>query len=417
MNPFEMRVGPGAGKIRRHAPLRGAMAKVWGPKDVARANLLKGRDVVGAQDRLMPVGSGRAARIHNPGPGVGRLVHAPQAHALPPSAPPVAAMPPAPLGAPARIGKGPFDVSAPGEREERINPVLQWLGTRGKDMINEAISTKASALPLLDGLTYLFDIPYEGPGGASLAADVYRPKDACADPLPIVAFVHGGGLVMGSRKINREYAELVAERGYVVFVPEYRLLEEVDAVGEIADICAGLAYLEAHAAEFGGDPARVLIAAESAGAFPALYATALLGSPSLRDAFGIDAPELSARGLACFGGMLYTTESDPVGLAYRRAMYGGLLRDEGFMELMNPEDPRVESSLPPVLQVTSRADFLKSYTLRYDKALEEAGHAHRLIYYEEGKELTHAFPSLRPELPQSREVLDELEAWFKELCA
>ncbi len=122
-----------------------------------------------------------------------------------------------------------------------------------------------------------------------------------------MVFVHGGGLFVGSRKGNREYVERVAERGYVVFVPEYRVLEETDGIGSIADVCAGLSYLASHAPEYGGDLTRVMVNAESAGAFPALYATAVLGSSYLQEAFDIQAPELYVRGLACFGGMLYTT--------------------------------------------------------------------------------------------------------------
>ena len=296
-----------------------------------------------------------------------------------------------------------------------MSPAVQWLGTKSKDIMDRVMTAKASGRLLPAGLVCIDDVSYEGPDGTPLVADVYRPKDSSADPLPIVVFVHGGGLFVGTRKTNREYAELMAERGYVVFVLEYRVLEETDAVGEIADVCAGLSYLASHASEFGGDLTRVLINAESAGSFPALYATAVLGSVYLQEVFGIHAPELCVRGLACFGGMLYTTSDDPFGFVYHRAAYGELLRDKDFMELMNPEDPRVESSLPSVLQVTSGADFLKAHTLRYDEALERAGHDHRLIYYEEGAELTHAFPSLRPELPQSKEVLDGLDAWFRGL--
>jgi len=200
-----------------------------------------------------------------------------------------------------------------------------------------------------------------------------------------------------------------------VFVPEYRLIDEADGIGSIADVCAGLSFLKAVAADLGGDLSRILIIGESAGGLLALYATALLGSPLLQKALGIAAPDLHARALACFGGMLYTANIDPLGLVYRRDMYGERLSDKKFMELMNPENPRVESYLPPVLQVTSGADFLKSYTLRYNKALAMAGHDHRLIYYKDGKDLKHAFPSLRPDLPQSKEVLDALDAWFKGL--
>lgn len=296
-----------------------------------------------------------------------------------------------------------------------MNPILKYLATKGKARMVKAISTEASTHPLRDDLVYREDLAYEGVDATPLAADVYRPQDASADPLPIAMFVHGGGLFVGSRKANRTYAELVAERGYVVFVPEYRLIDATDGIGEISDVCAGLAYLKSHAAEFGGDLGRLLVIGESAGAFLSLYATALSASPALQEALGVEAPELSVRTLACFGGMFYTFGCDPIGLVYRRDLYGERLRDKRFMELMNPEDSRVESVLPPVLQVTSDADFLESYTLRYDEALAKAGHDHRLLHYKKDKELVHAFPSRCPDLPQSRQVLDELDTWFREL--
>lgn len=296
-----------------------------------------------------------------------------------------------------------------------MNLVLNYLCTSGKARFAEVISTQAKEHPVPDNLTCLEDLAYEGPDGASLAADVYRPKNTSADPLPIAVFVHGGGLFVGSRKANREYAELVANRGYVVFIPEYRLIDETDGIGSISDVGAGFSFLSDHAAEFGGDLSRVLVIGESAGGFLSLYATALSSSRQLQVAMGLEPPKLHARGLALFGGMLYTCRFDPIGLVYRRSMYGERLNDEHFKELIDPEDPRVMSYLPPVFLVTSGADFLESYTLRFNNALSLAGHDHRLVYYKKGKELVHAFPSLHPELPQSLEVLDALDDWFKSL--
>ena len=296
-----------------------------------------------------------------------------------------------------------------------MNFILKYLATNGKERMAKMISTDEEEHPLPDDLTLIEDLAYEGPDGASLAADVYRPKDTSADPLPIAVFLHGGGLFVGDRKANRTYAELLAQRGYVVFVPEYRLIDKADAIGEITDVCAGLSYLKDHADEFGGDLSRILMIGESAGGYLALYATALLGSPYLEATLGIKAPELSVRGLAMFGGMLYTSRFDAIGLVYRRDLYGDRLEDESFMELMDPEDPRVELMLPPVLQVTREEDFLQSYTLRYNEALAKAGHDRRLIYFKNGKELTHAFPSLLPKLPQSKEVLNALDTWFRSL--
>ncbi len=296
-----------------------------------------------------------------------------------------------------------------------MNFVLNYLTTKGRESFAELVSTEAKDHSLPDDLALHADLDYKGPDGAPLAVDVYRPKDASADPLPIAMFVHGGGLFVGSRKANQVYVELLAQRGYVVFVPEYRLIDETNAIGSISDVCAGLSFLKDHAAEFGGDLNRVLVIGESAGGYLSLYATALLKSPQLRAELGIEPPDMSVRGLACFGGMFYTSNFDLIGLVYRRELYGEHLDDAHFRELLNPEDPRVVNNLPPTFLVTSGADFLKRYTLRLNEALAMAGRDHRLIYYPEGKELVHAFPSLHPELPQSLEVLDQLDIWFRGL--
>jgi acetyl esterase/lipase len=299
-----------------------------------------------------------------------------------------------------------------------MNFVLRYLSTNGKDRMAELISTQTTQHPLPDYLVEYSDLSYAGPDNTLLEADVYRPKDTTLDPLPIVVFVHGGGFVVGSRKANRDYVEKLADRGYVVFVPEYRLLDESDGKGAlagIADVCASLSYLKDNAERFGGDLSRLFVIGESAGAFLAVYAIALLSSPLLRQKLAIEMPNLWVKGLACFGGMFYTSSLDMIGLVYKRSMFGDRLDDRDFMELMNPEDPRVEGTLPPVFQVSSKADFLRSYTLKYNDALTKVGHDHKLIYYKRGDKLTHAFPSLHPELPESKEVLDRLDEWFRSL--
>ena len=45
----------------------------------------------------------------------------------------------------------------------------------------------------------------------------------------------------------------LARRGYIVFIPDYRLVPETDIFGQISDILDALAVIEAKAAEFGGN--------------------------------------------------------------------------------------------------------------------------------------------------------------------
>ncbi len=159
----------------------------------------------------------------------------------------------------------------------------------------------------------------------------------------------------------------------------------------------------------GGNPEKITVIAESAGALLSVYALASTKSDTIREALSCPPVSISVDMLACFSGMFYTTERDLIGLVYPRNIYGERFKDREFMEYMNPENTEVMDNLPHMLLTSSDADFLKHYTLRYEKALRRAGHSCELIYYNAGnKELTHAFPALKPHLPESGEILKRI---------
>ena len=267
-----------------------------------------------------------------------------------------------------------------------------------------------------DGVEEVLDVPFQGEGDCPLAVDIFRPKAYSASPLPAVIMVHGGGLVVGTRKLSRSFCENLAELGFLVFAPDYRLVPEADALGEIGDVFAALSFVSGALAAYGGDPDRVALASESAGSFLSVYASAAAASPLLREAFGLSpAPPLTIRGLACFSGMFYTARKDGVGLLYTGNLYGERKKDPAFMRFMNPEDPGVMDALPPLFLVGSEADFLHGYTERYAAALRRAGHPCELVYFQDNPALTHAFPALKPDLPESREVLLRLAQWLRNL--
>ena len=263
-----------------------------------------------------------------------------------------------------------------------------------------------------DGVLEYLDMPFQGAGGVPLAVDIFRAKARDLRPLPVVIMIHGGGLVVGTRKLSRTFCEKLAARGFLVFAPEYRRLTETDVFQEIGDVAAALASVSGMLAEYGGDPDRVTIVSESAGSFVSVYAVAAMGSPALRKAFGLPEVSLRVRALACFSGFFYTARRDLPGLVYGRMMFGKKRKESSFRRYLDPECPDVMDRLPPVFLAGSDADFLKSYTKRYAAALRSAGHSCKLVYYEGNKKLTHAFPALKPDLPESRNVMDQLVDWI-----
>ena len=287
---------------------------------------------------------------------------------------------------------------------------LATRGMEGKCRDWEARSEANHRTP--DGVKEFLDKSFQGAGGTPLGVDIFRPKDRNSALLPVVVMIHGGGLVVGTRKLARTFSDNLASKGYLVFAPEYRLATEADASSEIGDIYASFSFVHDHLEEYGGDPNRVAVVSESAGCFLAVYAVAATGSQVLREALGLKESPLRINSLACFSGMFYTVRGDMLSFTYAKTLYGDKRKDPSFKQLMDPECPEVMDHLPPMFLVSSEKDFLKKYTENYEAALRKAGHPCKYLFYRGNKELDHAFPSLKADLPESWEVLEELIVWM-----
>ena len=110
-----------------------------------------------------------------------------------------------------------------------------------------------------------------------LTLNVWEPKGHAAEGLPVMVWIHGGGFVNGSGDIY-DARWLVARGDIIVVTLNYRLgtlgflahpaLAADGDVGNygLADQQAALRWVRDNIAAFGGDPGKVTIAGESAGA-------------------------------------------------------------------------------------------------------------------------------------------------------
>jgi acetyl esterase len=95
---------------------------------------------------------------------------------------------------------------------------------------------------------------------------IYWPPVAQHDNLPVVVFYHGGGWAIGDLDTHDPVARAhaVGVEAIVVSV-DYRLAPEHPYPQGIDDSWAALQWVGEHAAELGGDPARIAVAGDSAG--------------------------------------------------------------------------------------------------------------------------------------------------------
>ncbi|WP_344868574.1 carboxylesterase/lipase family protein [Amycolatopsis ultiminotia] len=121
-----------------------------------------------------------------------------------------------------------------------------------------------------------------------LNLNVYAPADT-GGPYPVLVWLHGGGFFSGGNASPWYTGESFARDGVVLVVPNYRLaaegfmlLDDSVANRALLDITMALRWVRDNIEAFGGDPANVTVAGQSAGATATL---ALSGCPGARGLF------------------------------------------------------------------------------------------------------------------------------------
>jgi acetyl esterase/lipase len=116
------------------------------------------------------------------------------------------------------------------------------------------------------GQTIRKDISYAEAGVADprRTLDVFAPADAKG--LPVVFWIHGGGWQAGDKSDVKLKPQMFMDKGFVFVSINYRLLPDVDMGALTRDVAKAFRWVYDHAAEFGGDPKRVLVGGHSAGA-------------------------------------------------------------------------------------------------------------------------------------------------------
>ncbi|MEJ2890366.1 carboxylesterase/lipase family protein [Actinomycetospora aeridis] len=163
----------------------------------------------------------------------------------------------------------PYAAAPVGERRFARPEPARWDGERDATTPGPT----APQLPLGPGMPDVTAITGPGwiAGDDHLTADVRTPVDGAG--LPIMVFVHGGAFTIGASRATVYDGTRLAQEGAVVVAINYRLgvpgfaaIPGVVANRGLHDQIAALQWVRDNAVAFGGDPDRITVFGESAGA-------------------------------------------------------------------------------------------------------------------------------------------------------
>jgi len=161
-----------------------------------------------------------------------------------------------------------------------------WEGTRACTAFGPSPAQAAPAPFMFWSEEFL--IPREPIGEDCLYLNVWTKAETAEDKLPVLVYIYGGGFRSGGSGCAIYNGSSMAEKGVVFVSINYRVgvfgflshpeLSAESGYGSsgnyaILDMIAALEWIQRNIVQFGGDPANVTIAGQSAGSFAVNYLT------------------------------------------------------------------------------------------------------------------------------------------------
>jgi acetyl esterase/lipase len=188
--------------------------------------------------------------------------------------------------------------------------------------------------------------------------DVYRPKQAESEDLPVIISVHGGGWVYGDKERYQYYCMSLAQRGFAVVNFTYRLAPESKFPAPLEDLNLVCKWVMKRAGRYHFDTERIFAVGDSAGAhLLGLYA-GICTNPDYAAGYDFQIPEnfaLTAIALNCGVYAIDPADEQTNSLMKDFLPDGGTEEELEKINVLN----QITDVYPPTYCMTSVADFQK----------------------------------------------------------
>jgi acetyl esterase len=239
--------------------------------------------------------------------------------------------------------------------------------------LRAVLSERAVLLQRPEPVSQVVDRTVPGPAG-DINVRIYWPTDT-SDLLPAIAFAHGGGFVFCDLDSHDDLCRAMANGvGAIVVSIDYRLAPESPWPAAVDDVYAVADWAVSHADELGVDPARMVVAGDSAGGNLATVTSLLArdrGGPAIAGqllVYPAIAANFDTQSYRQFGNGYYNTAT---AMAWYWDQYVPNHPDRRH-PTASPLQGEL-SGLPSAVVITAGFDPLRSEGETYAKALADAG--------------------------------------------
>lgn len=261
------------------------------------------------------------------------------------------------------------------------------------------------------------DIAYIDDGNYYHKLDVMYPNNISEnDKLPVIIDIHGGGWMYGDKGLNENYCRALADRGYVVFDINYRLVPDVNVNEQIKDVMSALKWIGENIDNYPCDRENIMLTGDSAGGMLASYASVLLQSEELRDIFDTESADIKLTALVLTSPVSYMKDGGWFSV-YTKPLWGKNYKNSKTYNYMDfDEILPFSNEMPPTYLITSSGDTLaEKQTIQLYELLKKNGVSCELANYgkEYGKTLPHVFSVLQPFEPAGKDAIDKALAFYQ----
>jgi acetyl esterase len=243
---------------------------------------------------------------------------------------------------------------------------------RGLKAVRDAIES-APHPDNMPPMANIEDCAIPGPTG-QIPVRIYRPLTAPV--APVLVYLHGGGMVMGSNHSFEPLARtLAAQANATVVSVDYRLAPEFPAPAQFDDAYSATEWVAGHAEQLGVDVTRLATVGDSAGgslaAAVALAARDRGGPPICCQVLlypGLDR-DMTAESMVALPDAPMLRHDDIVYMHELADAGSGAPHDQYRV----PAYATDLSALPPAIVVTAECDPIRSWGERYASRLRDAG--------------------------------------------